>query len=114
MNQIFPLLPFVLCAAAGAAETDLRIGILGLDTSHTVSFAKLLNDPTNPNYVPGGRIVAAWKGGSPDVASSASRVEGFAAEMRTTYGVKLYDTMEEVARNVDALMILSVDGRPHL
>ena len=82
MNRILLFLPLVLCAAAGAAETDLRIGVLGLDTSHTVSFAELLNDPANPNPVPGARIVAAWKGGSADVEASATRVEGFAAEMQ--------------------------------
>jgi len=113
MNRLsFLLLPF-LCGA-GAAGADFRIGVLGLDTSHTVSFARLLNDPANPDHVPGGRIVAAWKGGSPDVAASASRVEGFTAQMKGTYGVKIYDSIEEMMGAVDAVMILSVDGRPHL
>ena len=26
----------------------------------------------------------------------------------------MYDTIEEMAKNVDAILILSVDGRPHL
>ena len=74
----------LLCCGAAAAGADLRIAVIGLDTSHTVSFAKLLNDPANPAHVPGGRIVSAWKGGSADVADSASRVDRFAAEMEKT------------------------------
>jgi len=107
------LLPLA-CLGASAIAADIRIGILGTDTSHTESFAKLLNDPANPNHIPGGRIVAAWKGGSPDIEASASRVEGFAKELSGAYGVKICDSIEEVARDADAIMILSVDGRPHL
>jgi predicted dehydrogenase len=100
---------------AGAARADeLRIGLIGTDTSHAVSFAKLLNGPAGAAHISGARIVAAWKGGSPDLAASASRVEGFAAELSGTYGVKFYPTIEAVMGQVDAVMILSVDGRPHL
>jgi len=113
MNCLIRLLPLVYLSG-WAAAAEIRIGILGTDTSHTEAFAKLLNDPANPNHIPGGRIVAAWKGGSPDIEVSASRVEGFAAQLSATYGAKIYGSIEEVARNVDAIMILSVDGRPHL
>ena len=108
------LLAFILALPGRAADTPLRIGLIGLDTSHTTSFAKLLNDPKNAQRVEGATIVAAFKGGSPDVENSASRIEGFTKQMVQTYGVKIYDTIEEVARNVDAIMILSVDGRAHL
>src|SRR5581483_1731456 len=114
--NILPLLlaPVALAAGAAGQTPPLRLGIIGLDTSHTTSFAHLLNEPQNPDRVPGATIVAAWKGGSPDVADSATRVDKFTAEMTGKYGVKLYDTIEDVVRNVDAVMILSVDGRPHL
>jgi predicted dehydrogenase len=104
----------LLCCIASAEAADLRIGIIGTDTSHTISFAKLLNDPSNPARIPGGTITRAWKGGSPDIASSASRVDGFAAELSSKYGVKICDTIESVVQDVDAVMILSLDGRPHL
>lgn len=107
------LLPLFSCIA-GAWAADLRIGLIGLDTSHSVSFAKLLNEPGNPRRIPGGLVTRAWKGGSPDIEASASRVEGFAAEMSGTYGVKLCDSMESVMQDVDAVMVLSLDGRTHL
>jgi predicted dehydrogenase len=107
------LLPLFLCVAcAGAA--DLRIAAIGLDTSHCVSFAKLLNEPNNPKHIAGGKITRAWKGGSPDIEASASRVEGYAVEMGGTYGVKVCDSIESAVQDVDAVMILSIDGRAHL
>ncbi len=113
MKRLTRILP-ILGLAASVEAADLRIGILGTDTSHTESFAKLLNEPANPQHIPGARIVAAWKGGSPDVPQSANRVEGFAAGLNRNYGAKICNSIEEVASDVDAIMILSVDGRPHL
>ena len=93
---------------------DLRIGMIGLDTSHSLEFTRRLNDPQDKNHVPGGKVVAAFKGGSPDIETSWSRVEGYTKELQETFGVKIYDTIEELCRKVDAVMIESVDGRPHL
>jgi predicted dehydrogenase len=97
-----------------AEPAPLRLGLIGLDTSHVIAFTKTYNDPTAPNHVPGGKVVAAFKGGSPDLESSASRVEGYTKELVEKYGVKLYDSIEMLAQNVDAILIESVDGRPHL
>lgn len=97
-----------------AQAADLRIGLIGLDTSHVTAFTRLLNDSTHPDHVPGGRVTAAFQGGSPDVEASRSRVEKFTAELRDTYDVRLYGSIEELCRHVDAVMLESVDGRPHL
>jgi hypothetical protein len=93
---------------------DLRIGLIGLDTSHVSAFTKVLNDEKHKDHIPGAKVVAVFKGGSPDIPSSANRVEGFTAELLKYPGVKMYDTVAELVKNVDAVMIESVDGRPHL
>lgn len=98
---------------ARAAE-PLRIGMIGLDTSHVTAFTELLNNASSKNHVPGAKVVAGFKGGSPDIESSRSRVDQYTAELRDKYGVKIYDSIEELCRNVDAVMVESVDGRPHL
>lgn len=108
------LLIFVLLAIGRASGTDLRLGIIGCDTSHVVEFTKTLNDPSAPGHVPGGKVVGAFKGGSKDVVSSASRLEGFSNTLKEKYGVAFYSSIEELCRNVDVVMLESVDGRPHL
>lgn len=99
---------------SAAQPPEIRIGIIGTDTSHVPAFTKLLNDPNDPNRIPGARVVAAFKGGSPDIESSHTRVERFAAEIRDKYGVELVGSIEELCRKVDAVLLESVDGRPHL
>jgi len=103
---------FVVLTTSLAAE--LRIGMIGLDTSHVTAFTSLINDPTHKNHVPGGKVVAAFKGGSPDIESSWSRVAGYTQELQDKYGVKILDSIEAVCAAVDVVMIESVDGRPHL
>jgi predicted dehydrogenase len=104
----------LLLAATAAFAADLRIGMIGLDTSHVTAFAQLLNDPAAANHVPGGRVVAAFKGGSPDLESSHTRVEGYTRELQEKWNVKIVDTIEALCREVDVVMLESVDGRPHL
>lgn len=91
----------------------LKIGLVGLDTSHVTAFASLLNDPGNRDHVPGGKVVAAWPGGSPDFELSRSRVEGFTKTLREKYAVEMKDSPEAVAEAVDLVFITSVDGRVH-
>ena len=89
--------------AANAAD-ELRIGMIGLDTSHVTAFTALLNDPKSPNHVSGAKVVAAFKGGSPDIESSWSRVEGYTKELREKYGVgdatRLFLGFREIAERI--------------
>jgi hypothetical protein len=102
-----------LAALVSRAE-DLRIGIIGCDTSHVIAFTKLINDPKAKDHVAGGKVVAAFKGGSPDVESSSSRVEGYTKQLRDEFGVIIVDSIDELCQQVDAVLLESVDGRPHL
>lgn len=101
-------------SGAAVRAADLRIGMIGLDTSHVVAFTQLLNNPQAKNHIAGARVVAAYKGGSPDIKESASRVEGYTRQLENQYGVKIVDSIEALCQQVDVVMIESVDGRPHL
>jgi len=112
-------LTVVLLAAAWcadcAAAADLRLGIIGTDTSHVPAFTKLLNgDPGEPGHIPGARVVAAYKGGSKDIAESASRVEQFAEEIHSKYGVEIVPDIATLLSKVDGVLLTSIDGRIHL
>lgn len=105
-----------LCAllAASACAADLRIGIVGTDTSHVIAFTKVLNDPTSPDHIPGAHVVAAYKGGSMDVKESASRVEGYAKELQDKWKVEIVPDIPSLCSKVDVVLLESVDGRKHL
>src|SRR5438105_15865951 len=103
-------LAFSMCIRAA----EFRIGIIGLDTSHVPAFTELLNNPASKNHVAGAKVVAAFKGGSPDIESSWSRVDKYTQELQQKYDVKIYDSIEVMCAQVDAVMLESVDGRPHL
>ena len=110
-------LPLLICSLAMTSilhAAELRIGIIGLDTSHVTAFTKLINDAKSKDHVPGGKVVAAFKGGSADIESSINRVEEYTSQLRTNYGVKIVDTIEELCQMVDVVLLESVDGRPHL
>ncbi len=102
------------CFAQGDSSAPIKVGIIGLDTSHVVAFTKSLNDPSDPQYVPGLRVVAGYKGGSPDVKSSWSRVEGFTKELQDKWHVEIVSDIPTLCSKVDAVLLESVDGRPHL
>ena len=104
----------MFCTPTIVSAEDIRIGIIGLDTSHVTAFTETLNNPAAKDHVAGAKVVAAFRGGSPDIASSANRVEEYTATLRDKYGVKICATMEEMCGLVDAVLIESVDGRPHL
>ncbi len=114
MKAILTLLLAALVTTASAQDDFIRIGMIGLDTSHVTAFTETINNPDAKGHVPGAKVVAGFKGGSPDIESSISRVEGYTTTLQEKYEVTIYDTIAELCQNVDAVMIESVDGRPHL
>jgi len=113
MKLLLGLVTALGCGSAALAA-DLRIGIIGCDTSHVTAFTEVLNNPQAKGHIPGGKVVAAYKGGSADIPSSSERVEGYAKTLREKYGVQMCDSIEELCTNVDVVLLESVDGRPHL
>ena len=106
MKPAYLLLACSLCASAA----DLRIGIIGTDTSHVPAFTKLFNE----DKIAEARVVAAYKGGSKDIEESAGRVEKYADEIHTKWGVEIVDTIPALLAKVDVVLIESIDGRVHL
>jgi predicted dehydrogenase len=97
-----------------ALQEPMKVGIIGTDTSHVTAFTRLLNDEKGKDHVPGCKVVAAFKGGSPDIEASAGRVEKFAAELKEKWGVEIVDSIPALCAKVDVVLLESVDGRPHL
>ena len=94
--------------------SPLRIGMIGLDTSHCEAFASLLHEEGHPHHIPGARIAAAFPGGSQAFSLSRNRVAGVTETMQKKHGVQIRDSIEAVAADADAFLLESVDGRQHL
>jgi len=92
------------------ATKDLKVGIIGTDTSHVPAFTSQFQSHREWKL----KVVAAFKGGSPDLPTSADRVEGFAKAIHDKYGVEIVGSIEELLKKVDVVLLESVDGRPHL
>jgi len=110
-----PLLSLVavFSSAAFLSGAELRLGIIGTDTSHVVAFTKLLNHPEAPGHVAGARVVGVVKAHSDDIPSSFERAAGFEATLEKE-GVRFYETIPALCAQVDGVLVESVDGRPHL
>ena len=96
-----------------AGEPKIRVGIIGLDTSHVIAFTKAINDPKAAGDLADIKIVAAFPGGSPDLPASWDRVKKYTEELRQS-GVEIVDSIDQLLAKVDAVLLESVDGRPHL
>jgi predicted dehydrogenase len=92
------------------ATKALRAGIIGTDTSHVPAFTATF--AAHPEWKI--KVVAAFKGGSPDLPTSANRVDGFAKTIQDKHGVEIVDSIEALLAKVDVVLLESVDGRPHL
>ena len=113
MKICFVLSAGVLLASA-AWPADLRLGIIGTDTSHVTAFTRMLNDEASPQHVSGARVVAAFKGGSMEPSDSYKRVDQFAEELKTRWKVEFVADIRALCPKVDGILLESVDGRQHL
>ena len=113
-SQLLILLLFLSVSTdAGMRAAPLRAGIIGLDTSHSVHFTRILNDPEDEDHVPGCRVVAAYPQGSLDIESSVRRVPEYTQRVREM-GVEIVPSIEALLEKVDVVLLETNDGRPHL
>ena len=93
------------------ANKDLKAGIIGCDTSHVIAFTSLLN--SHPRWRV--KVVAAFGGGSADMpGASMKRVEEYTRTLRERHGLEIVESIDELLKRVDVVLLESVDGRPHL
>lgn len=95
-----------------AEPKSLRAGIIGLDTSHAIAFTKTLNAASPNPAAAGCKVVAAYPKGSPDIPSSVSRVPGYIEEIKKL-DVEIVDSIDELLKRVDVVLLETNDGRPH-
>jgi hypothetical protein len=90
-----------------------KVGIIGLDTSHSTAFTRALNDPAASPEFGGYKVVAAYPRGSNDIKSSVDRIPGYTDEVKKL-GVEIVSSIEELLPKVDVILLETNDGRLHL
>ena len=96
------------------ARNIVRIGIIGLDTSHSPAFAKYLNnkDSKDPN-VQKYEVVAAYPYGTKNIKSATSRIPKYIEEVKK-YGLTITNSISELLGMVDCVFLETNDGNLHL
>jgi predicted dehydrogenase len=100
------------CAGEEAAKPSIRVGIIGLD-AHAVPWTQILTNPKTAAEIRALKVVAAVPAYSPDIPFSADNIRQNIQSMRGM-GVEMVDTVEAMLPKVDAVLLLSIDGRTHL
>ena len=115
MCKLLSMAAMVLSGRGLMAQTtvsdELRVGIIGLDTSHVVAFTQAINNPQATGDVAALRVVAGFPGGT-DIPPSRDRVLKFTEQLRQQ-GIRIVDSIPELLQQVDVVLLESVDGRPH-
>lgn len=99
-------------AADPAPSAPLKIGIIGLDTSHATAFTAAFNGEKPAAELAGLRVTAAYPKGSPDIESSTRRVPEY-IEIVKKQGVEIVDSIDALVGKVDFVLLETNDGRPH-
>ena len=98
------LLATLLLIPLFAVRAEVRLGIVGTGGS-LIAFTQILNDPSDPDHVPGAHVVAAYRGG---------RADKIGDELRTKWKVDITPDIGSLCRKVDAVLIASDDPAERL
>ena len=112
-NILFILLAFLSVSFRLYAQDVIKIGIIGLDTSHSTAFTELLNGDSDDKFVKEFEVVAAYPYGSKTIQSSYERIPGYIEEVEK-HGVEITSSIAELLDKVDCVMLETNDGRIHL
>ncbi|MBS1751261.1 MAG: Gfo/Idh/MocA family oxidoreductase [Bacteroidetes bacterium] len=97
----------------GTPVNGKRVGIIGLDTSHCIAFTQMLNVDDTVGKFGGYKVIAAYPKGSLDIESSVSRIPEYTEKVKSM-GVEIVDSIEELLKKVDVVLLETNDGRRHL
>jgi hypothetical protein len=103
----------VMILTAVSLKATVRIGIIGLDTSHSPAFIKAINAENPKSEYVGFKIVAAYPYGSKAIKSSFDRIPKFTEDVKNL-GVKITSSIEELLKEVDCVLLETNDGNLHL
>lgn len=112
--RLFASLLAIAMVTTTSLSAQTKIGIIGLDTSHSIAFTKLLNDKTSgDHFVKEFEVVAAYPYGTKNIESATSRIPKYIDEIQQ-YGVIITGSIAELLEMVDCVFLETNDGNLHL
>lgn len=112
MKKTLSIIASLMLALTLYAQEPVKLGIIGLDTSHSTAFSKLINGSLE-GWANGFKVVAAYPYGSKTIQSSYERIPKYIEEVKT-YGVQVVGSIAELLDMVDCVLLETNDGRLHL
>ncbi len=95
-------------------EPQYRIGIIGLDTSHSPVFTRLIHAGFEAHpELSGFRVTAAYPYGSRTIESSYNMIPQYREEVQEM-GVEIVGSIKELLEQVDMVLLETNDGHPRL
>ncbi|HLQ45686.1 MAG TPA: Gfo/Idh/MocA family oxidoreductase [Planctomycetaceae bacterium] len=91
----------------------VKVGVIGLDNYQAVAFTQLWHDPKATGDLAGIQVVAAFSIGSPDIEESVRELPKWTEGIQK-FNVSIVDSVATLLKQVDAVLIMSLDGRAHL
>jgi len=92
---------------------EIRVGVIGLSV-HSAAYTEIINSGASSPEFSGCRVVAIFHPkGNPDVEFSEKQLQNFTDTIKGQ-GVEFVCSIKKLVKMVDAVMLLTNDGRPHL
>lgn len=107
------LLSVVLSGVLFVSFAQKKVGIIGLDTSHSIAFTKFINGEDKKEAYANYQVVAAYPYGSKTIKSSFDRIPGYIEQVKEM-GVEIVPSIAELLKKVDYVLLETNDGNPHL
>lgn len=107
------ILSTILSGLLLIAQAQIKVGIIGLDTSHSIAFTKFLNGKDKKEEFKDFAIVAAYPYGSKTIKSSYERIPGYIEQVKEM-GVEIVPSIAELLEKVDCVLLETNDGNLHL
>lgn len=93
-------------------QQEMKVGLIGLSV-HSAAYTEIINSGAASEFS-GCRVVAIFHPkGNPDVEFSEQQLQSFTDTIKGQ-GVEFVDSIKKLVKGVDAIMLLTNDGRPHL
>lgn len=107
------ILSAILSGLLFIAQAQIKIGIIGLDTSHSTAFTTILNGKDKKEEYKGFTIVAAYPYGSKTIESSYKRIPDYIKQVEEM-GVEIVPSIATLLEKVDCVLLETNDGNLHL